>query len=374
VALSWIDFIDGATLASIRAKINGFNGSVETDVNANTTQTATNITDIATNVTDIADIVSGTTALAKWKLTPTVTPPSHVEGQMYYNDTHGTFNYQGPFSGIEVSPGHGLHVHVINNSGGTIEAGMVVRPNGISGGKMQVVKALADSFEHARVIGIAVQEIPNGQESAVATSGFVMDINTNGLPLGVPMYLSDTVAGTYTATAPAIRTQIGGVFVADATEGVIYTNLVNNQNVPSVFGGIAGQTGGDETYSLTTTAQDIDDYATDNTVVMTTSKGTGEITLSNDGTYRVHFTASMSFTSTTTTRSITFELYDVTNTAIHFSYTKNIPRNATEDAVSFSFPISEVADNVHKMRIKSNVAMDVTFNEVSFDIESVSIS
>lgn len=373
MALSWIDFINGEALSSVRAKINSFNGSVVTDVNTNTTNTITNTANILTNTNGLASIVSGDTAVEKGRLIPTATPPAHVEGQWYYNSDTETFNLQGPFPGIEVSPGHGSHIHVINNSGALIEAGMALRPDGVSGGKVQVVKALADTFEHARILGVAVQDIPDGAESAIAVSGFVFNIDTNGIALGTPVYLSDTVPGTYSEIAPDIRTQVGGVFVADATVGVLYVNLVNNQNIPTIFGGMQGQTTGNDTYSLTTSAQDIDDYETIKEVVVSVAPITGEITLPRTGEYRVHFTSAMTFTSVSSTRSVTFEFYDVTNTLIHFSYVKNIPRDATEDSVSFSYPIDEVAGNIHKIRIKSSIAMDVTFNEISYDIESVSI-
>ena len=373
MALSWIDFINGATLSSIRTAINAFNGAVETDVNANTTQISTNTTNIGTNTSDLASVVAGTTAIEKGRLTPTATPPAHVEGQWYYNSNTETFNLQGPFTGIEVSPGHGLHMHVVNNSGSLIEAGMAVRPNGVSGGIVQIEKALADTFDHARILGVTVIDIPNGSQSAISIDGIVDSIDTNGLATGVPMYLSDTIAGTYSATPPAIRSQIGGVFVADASAGELFVSIVNNQNVPTVFGAMQGQSGSG-VYSLTTSAQDITDYDTSIEIVTALNKTTGEITLPNDGEYRVHFTANIAFTDTSSTRTVSIELYDVTGTAIHYTYNKNIPRNATEDGLSFSWPISEAANNVHKIRIKASTAMDVTFNDISFDIESVSIS
>ena len=86
MALSWIDFINGEALSSVRAKINGFNGSVVTDVNTNTTNTTTNTANILTNTNGLASIVSGDTAVEKGRLIPTATPPAHVEGQWYYNN------------------------------------------------------------------------------------------------------------------------------------------------------------------------------------------------------------------------------------------------------------------------------------------------
>ena len=64
---------------------------------------------------------------------------------------------------------------------------------------------------------------------------------------------------------------------------------------------------------------------------------------------------------------------DLTDTLIEFTYAKSIPRDATDDSFSFSFPFSEVAGNQYKMRVRSDVAISVTFNDVSFDLQSISI-
>ena len=54
MALSWIDFINGEALSSVRSKINSFNTNTVTDVNTNTGNITTNTAGIATNVTNIA--------------------------------------------------------------------------------------------------------------------------------------------------------------------------------------------------------------------------------------------------------------------------------------------------------------------------------
>lgn len=318
-----------------------------------------------------ADIVSLQADPTIVQMVPQAVAPVYAEAQFYYNDAKGTFSAQGPYDGIEVSIGHGSHVHVINNSGSTITAGMAVRPAGVAGGILQVTPALADTFENARVIGVAIIDIPNGASSAIATTGILTDLNTNGLQAGVPMYLSDTVAGTYTHIAPDIRTVVGGVFVADALVGVLRLDITTNQNVPTVYGGMQGQAV--PTYAVTGVTQDIDGYLTEESVVVGTNLTTGEITLPNDGKYRVNFTANISFASSSSTRTVSLELYDATGAIIHYTYDKNIPRDATVDSLSFTYPIDEIAGNVHKIRIYSSVAMDVTFDSVVFDIESISI-
>jgi len=305
------------------------------------------------------------------KLNPVFVAPSYEEGKFYYDGNTGTFNIMGPFEGIEVSPGHGQHMHVINNSGALIEEGMAVRVQGVSGGIPQIVKAQADSFENANVVGVTTLEVANGESTAIAISGIV-DFDTSILAAGGPYYLSDTIAGTYTKTAPAIRTEVGGVLVSDASVGKFRVDVKVNEVTPNVLGGLKGQD--TPLYNVDVTTQDIVDYTLTREVVTTVNEATGEITLPNDGDYRVHFTAGISFISSTNTRTLYLELYDVTGATIHYTYAKNIPRSATEDSLSFSWPMQEIAGNVHKVRIRSNVAIDVTFESLSFDIASISIT
>lgn len=305
------------------------------------------------------------------RLNPVSVAPTHIEGQFYYNSDSGTFNIQGPFPGIEVSPGHGEHLHVINNTGVTIPAGSAVRIAGVSAGIPQIVLALADSFANANVLGLTIIDVLDGAETAVAISG-VIKFDTSLLTAGLPQYLSSTVAGALTTTAPAIRTEIGGVLVSSATVGQFRMDVKVNQNTPSVLGGLKGQN--TPLYAVTTVVQDIIDYATARENVTQVDELTGEITLPNDGDYRVHFTADITFASATSTRTLYLELYDVTGTEIHYTYSKNIPRDAVEDSLSFNWTLDEIAGNVHKMRIRSSTAIAVTFSEISFDIESISIS
>ena len=138
--------------------------------------------------------------------------------------------------------------------------------------------------------------------------------------MGVPLYLSATVAGAYTETAPAIVSRVGGVFIQDASDGKLFVFIINNKNLPSVFGGMQGQTTGNETYSLTTAAQDVINYDIERSKVVGVNGLAGTITLPHDGAYRMHFTGSLSFDSNISTRSITVELYDITDTLIHFPY------------------------------------------------------
>ena len=56
--ISWTDFASGDLLSTIRGKINAFSNAVVTDVNNNTSNTATNTTNIATNTANIGTAIA----------------------------------------------------------------------------------------------------------------------------------------------------------------------------------------------------------------------------------------------------------------------------------------------------------------------------
>lgn len=327
-------------------------------------ETIVNVDAIDTRVT----AVESPTSIA---FTPTTTP-SHVEGTAYYNAAKEEFRLQGPYTGVEVAVGHGMHTHVVNNTASIITKGTACRHNGVAAGVVQVVPAQADSFTNADIFGVATADIAIGANGAITTFGEIEDVDTSGVPSGVPLYLSDTVAGTWTATPPNIVSQVGGALTQDAVTGRLFVSIQNNRNIPTVFAGMQGKTV--PLVSATTTVQDITGYVSKTENVSTADITTGVITVSNNGEYRLHFTADITFPSSISTRTVFIELYDATNTSIIYTYTKNIPRDATDDGFSFSWPFPALASDQFKMRIRSSVAIGVTFNDLSFDITSVTIT
>jgi len=304
--------------------------------------------------------------------TPQATPPAYAEGKVYYDSVLNTFVAYGPFSTAPVKVGHDMHVHVVNNSGALIEKGMAVRHNGVDvNGVVQIEKAIATSFVNARVFGVTQHDIADTAEGAIVTFGEISGVDTSGVTAGVPLYLSDTTAGTWTTTPPSIVSQVGGA-TTSAVSGKLFISIINNTTFPSIYGGLKNLT--TPAVAVTTTSADITGYVTTNSSVVTVNATTGIITLPYAGAYRSNFVADISFSSATTTRSVTFEIYDVTGTAIAYSYTKNIPRDATQDGLSFSFPQTAVVNNEVKMMVKASESLTITFNSIIFDIESVSIS
>lgn len=306
-------------------------------------------------------------------LVPQVTDPTYTDGQIFYNDNTGTLDVQGKYPDVTLKVSRQQHLEVTNNTLAIIEKGKIVTQAGVINGIPEVKLALADTFNNARIIGVTAHAIGVGETGILITFGEVVGLSSVGVTTGIPLYLSSIVPGEFVEIAPDIRSRVGGMMVADASVGKMFVLIINNKNLPTVFGKLQGQTAGNDTYSVTSTAQDIINYDTIKELVITVAPLTGEITVANDGEYRMHFTASVSFLSTISTRSITIQVYSVTNSAILFSHVLNIPRDATEDGLSFNFLTEAVADDVYRMRIKSSVAIDITFMNICFDMVSVDI-
>lgn len=383
MATLWVNFNNGDTGLAVRTALNVFNTGIASDVSS--AETRLTDTEAATSGnTSAISALDGRVATAESEIdvlqappvisfTPQGTPPVFAEGQLYYNSVTGSFHAQGPISGVELSLGHSMHIHVVNNSGALIEKGMAVRHNGVAAGVVQIEKAIATSFDNARIFGVVQEDIANGATGAITTFGEITSLDTSGYAAGVPLYLSDTVAGTYTSVPPSIVSRVGGALTADALTGRLFVYIINNLSLPTVLGGLQDHTPGNEVYAVTTTAQDINDYLTETAIVCPVSALNGIVELPNDGQYRMNFTGTVTFPTSISTRSITLEVYDVTDASILYSYTKNIPRDATVDSLSFGYPFSQVAGHQYKMRIKGSEAISITFNSISFDIESINI-
>lgn len=366
--MAWTNFNNGDTGLSIRTALNTFLTTVDAFLTGNNQYTDVEQAKVANNTLEVANLL----APEATTFTPVAVAPTHVEGTMYYNDTEGTLRIQGPLPGVEVSVGHGMHVHVINNTGAILEKGMAVRHAGVSAGKVQVVKALADTFDNARIFGVVQEEIGIGAEGAIVTQGELPNLNTLGYPTGVPLYLSSLVAGTYSEVAPAILSQVGGSLIQDGANGKIVVSIINNVNLPTVLGGIQGQSIGTDVYSVSAIAQDITNYTLEESAIMDTSLTLGTITLAHNGKYRANQGMSMSFASAITTRTLYVEVYNETLASVAFTFIKNIPRDATEDSLHLGAPFSGIAGHVYKVRVRGTV-MDITITGTSFDIESISI-
>lgn len=116
--------------------------------------------------------------------------------------------------------GVGTFVTKTNNSGVVINAGDIVYADSTTD---EVVKSLADDIDTVKAtIGIAKEEIINGQSGQIQVSGEATVTTAGALTPGEFVYVSDATAGAGTATAPTnIGSQVFIMGVAVATDRMI---------------------------------------------------------------------------------------------------------------------------------------------------------
>ena len=117
-----------------------------------------------------------------------------------------------------------LHQYVRNSTGSTIAKGKVVRLSGAIGQTALISLARADSYATMDVIGVTAESIANNGFGYVVLYGIIEQVNTQGLTEGAELYLSSTVAGSYTSTAPVLpnwQVQVGYCLYANQNNGKI---------------------------------------------------------------------------------------------------------------------------------------------------------
>lgn len=306
---------------------------------------------------------------------PDTDAPAHAEGQLAYDKKSKTHTSHNDIPDTTLNIGKEQRMRVINLSGADIINGKAVRHNGVDAttGLPKTELAIANSIVNATVLGIATHDILDGQEGELTTFGQASDLDTSGISIGVPLYLSDTSPGDYQETPPSIVTQIGGLLVSDAADGVLFVVIDNVISLPVLFGILEDIP---DTYNLTTSYQDLLNYQIEDSVFLNTDKANGTIEAPNNGRYRVTFNVTMTVPTAVATRTVTIQVWDSTNSAVLREYAITIPRDTTEVSRSMSLPISILGavpvDVI--VRIKSDVAITgVTFNSIIYDIQSISI-
>ena len=377
-------------------------------INGNTDNTALNTTNIAQNVTDIAATVSETTtntsgiathetrigdietlnasqgtvindnslAIVDLQSPDTInfndvtgTEPAWVPGQAYYGN--GIFNIHGEFEGVTLQLGQEQYIKVSNVSGATITNGKPVYVSGVSGGYPAIGLAQADTFDTSRVIGVTTMDIANGATGLVTTIGSVSELDTNGLTPGQTLYLSDTVAGEFTETAPDIATSLGATLTADLTTGSIFVKVSNHIVLPQIFAAMSG--GETVSGTIPTTYETIDAYTSGSQLAMPISQGLGTIYVPTTGKYRLTVNGSITFNdSGNQQQTIYLGINDGTTTVAEIPTV--VSKNA--EGVSFypSILFDAVASVTYHLEIRASAQLNAAvFALLTFEIESTHI-
>ncbi len=120
---------------------------------------------------------------------------------------------------------------VRNETGATLTKGTVVYVTGASGNKVTVSKAQANGdATSAQTFAILLENIPNNQNGYAVTSGLLENLDTSAYAAGTQLYLSPTVAGTYTSTKPSAPDHLVYVGVIERSHVNQGTMLVRIQN------------------------------------------------------------------------------------------------------------------------------------------------
>ena len=128
------------------------------------------------------------------------------------------------------------------------------------------------------------------------------------------------------------------------------------------------------TYDITTTAQNLDNYTNSDSITMSAATSTGYIQPPNTGKYR----ATINFTATVptlaSTREAFLELYNVTDSVVVFTSAITIAKDAVTISRSFPVPFDATANDNYVMRIKADTTISgVIVDNLFFDIESIHV-
>lgn len=161
------------------------------------------------------------------QFTPT-TAPTYAEGVVFYDSTAHTLNYYNENSQMSVNIGQEQIVRVRNQTGAQINNGTVVYVNGATGNTPTIAKAIATSFATSDIIGVATTDIADNGFGYVTISGLVNGIDTSAFTDGQAVFLSPTVAGTFTTTEPSnpnYSVQVGVITRANPSNGTLLVSV-----------------------------------------------------------------------------------------------------------------------------------------------------
>lgn len=163
-------------------------------------------------------------------------------GALSWNVSDATLDL-GLSSNVTLQLGQEQHYYVTNQSGSTITNGSVVMAVGTLGasGRLLVAPAVANGSHHSKhIIGIATDNIGNGETGYVASFGKIRGLNTSMFSEGDILYASPSIPGALSNTAPIAPNNfvtVAMVVSKHATNGTIFVrptysgNLLDNEVV-----------------------------------------------------------------------------------------------------------------------------------------------
>jgi hypothetical protein len=164
-----------------------------------------------------------------YRMIPSGTPATHVEGTVFYDDGDRTLSVMlEAGTGVVAQLGQELQVRVTNKTGVQLNNGVPVYINGAQGNRPTAALAANTGHMTANVLGLMTHGlIPNGT-GYVTVMGLVRDINTTGTPVlevwneGDRLFLSG--AGLLTKVepeAPLHAVEVATVIRAHNNQGIL---------------------------------------------------------------------------------------------------------------------------------------------------------
>lgn len=166
-------------------------------------------------------------------------PHADKDARVVWNASDDTLNLHHS-GGVVQQVGQETYIYGRNNTGSTITNGSTIGFAGVNGqNRIEFLDYIADgTYRSEYFLGVATQDISNGELGFVTTFGNVRGIDTTGSAegeswaLGDELYASPTTAGAFTKvkpTAPNISIPVAIVVVVSATEGEIFVNPIVEQ-------------------------------------------------------------------------------------------------------------------------------------------------
>ena len=233
------------------------------------------------------------------------------EGRLQWNIEDGTLEVGLPGGTVNLQIGQEMIIRCRNTTGVTIPNGSVIEIIGASGNKPLISLADASDLTKISVIGLTTEDIDHNSNGYISTAGFVREVNTNGMVIGEPVWLSPSIPGAYTQTrptAPDFSFAVGIVIAAHTSTGVLYVGGIPYLPLMAASDVLFDATPADGEYLAyniangrfeLTTAEDLSDYlylpgrsggqlayggidASDNLVLSSTAHATkGSVIVSN---------------------------------------------------------------------------------------------
>lgn len=158
------------------------------------------------------------------------TPPSHIEGLIFYDNENKTISLMTSVPGVVLQIGQEQYLRARNDQGAQINNGQAIYISGSAGDIANVKLAKADAMPMVCAVALATENVAIGEIGFFTTFGIVRDIDTSGLSVG-DVWLSPTIAGGLTnikPTAPDIPVLIGCVINVHAIHGQVLVNIVRS--------------------------------------------------------------------------------------------------------------------------------------------------